>query len=146
MMLRAYSMFKDLDKKPCEILTNTGIELSDCEESPNKEQLLKLLQNYDILIIGVKEGLTEDMLKAINNKKIIATLSIGVDHIDNSFFQMKKTATFINTSKAEILDMNELIRHADENVTFSVGLDIDAENYKEMLNIKGNNVIVTPQK
>ena len=59
---------------------------------------------------------------------------------------MKKTATFINTSRAEILDMNELIRHADENVTFSVGLDIDAENYKEMLNIKGNNVIVTPQK
>ena len=85
-MLRAYSVFKDLDKKPCEILTNTGIELSDCEESPNKEQLLKLLQNYDILIIGVKERLTEDMLKAINNKKIIATLSIGVDHIDNSFF------------------------------------------------------------
>lgn len=43
-MLRAYSMFKDLDKKPCEILTNTGIELSDCEESPNKEQL-KYIKN-----------------------------------------------------------------------------------------------------
>ena len=42
-MLRAYSVFKDLDKKPGEILTNKGIELSDCEEIPNKEQLLKLL-------------------------------------------------------------------------------------------------------
>lgn len=282
-MLKAYSVFKDLDKKACEILTNTGIELelSTYEKRPNKEQLLKLLQNYDILIIGVKERLVEDMLKAINNKKIIATLSIGVDHIDNSFFEsnlikvincetsnvisvaehifslilslkkriieandiamnggtkkdlsirsndisnstigiigagkisrevikianvfnmkiycntlnpekhkdlleqgveflsldkllsnsdiitvniplnkenknliskdkirlMKKTATFINTSRAEIVDMNELIRYANENATFNVGLDIDAENYKEMLNTKRNNVIVTP--
>ena len=282
-MLRAYSVFKDLDKKACETLTNAGVELelSTSEERPNKEELLKLLNDYDILIIGVKERLTEDMLKAINNKKIIATLSIGVDHIDNSFFEsnlikvincqtsnvisvaehifslilslkkriieandiamkggtkkelsarsndisnstigiigagkisrevikianvfnmkiycntlnpekhkdlleqgveflsldellsnsdiitvniplteknrnliskdkirlMKKTATFINTSRAEIVDMNELIRYANENVTFNVGLDIDAENYKEILNTKRNNVIVTP--
>lgn len=282
-MLRAYSIFKDLDKKACEILTNAGIELelSTSEERPNKEELLKVLNDYDILIIGVKERLTEDMLKAISNKKIIATLSIGVDHIDNSFFEsnlikvincqtsnvisvaehifslilslkkriieandiarkggtqkdlstrsndisnstigiigagkisrevikiakafnmkiycntlnpekhkdlleqgveflsldellsnsdiitvniplnkenknliskdkiriMKKTTTFINTSRAEIVDMNELIRHANENATFNVGLDIDAENYKELLNTKRNNVIVTP--
>lgn len=57
---------------------------------------------------------------------------------------MKKTATFINTSRAEMVDINELIKYADENKTFNVGLDIDAENYKEMLNIKRNNVIVTP--
>lgn len=282
-MLKAYSVFKDLDKKACEILINTGIQLdlSNSEERPNKEELLKLLNDYDILIIGVREKLTEDMLKEINNKKIIATLSIGVDHIDNSFFEsnlikvincqtsnvisvaehifslilslkkriieaneisikggtkkdlsarsddisnssigiigagkisrevikiakvfnmkiycntlnpekhqdllkeeveftdlnnlltisdiitvniplneenknliskdkirlMKKTATFINTSRAEIVDMNELIRYADENPTFNVGLDIDAENYKEILNEKRNNVVVTP--
>lgn len=282
-MLKAYSVFKDLDSKACEILRNSGIqlELSTCEERPNKEELLKLLNDYDILIIGVREKLTEDMLREINEKKIIATLSIGVDHIDNSFFEsdlikvincqtsnvisvaehifalilglkkrmieandiamrggtkrdlsarsndisnstigmigagkisrevikmakvfnmkiycntlnpekhqdllkegveftdlnnlltisdiitvniplneenknliskdkiklMKKTATFINTSRAEIVDMNELIRHADENTTFNIGLDIDAENYKEILNVKRNNVIVTP--
>ena len=57
---------------------------------------------------------------------------------------MKKTATFINTSRAEIVDMNELIKYADENATFNVGLDIDAENYKDLLNVKRNNVIVTP--
>ena len=282
-MLRAYSVFKDLDKKACETLTNAGVELelSTSEERPNKEELLKLLNDYDILIIGVKERLTEDMLKAINNKKIIATLSIGVDHIDNSFFEsnlikvincqtsnvisvaehifslilslkkriieandiamkggtkkelsarsndisnstigiigagkisrevikianvfnmkiycntlnpekhkdllkqgveflsldkllsnsdiitvniplnkenknliskdkirlMKKTATFINTSRAEIVDMGELMKYADENETFNVGLDIDAEIYKKILNTKRNNVIVTP--
>ena len=40
--------------------------------------------------------------------------------------------------------MDELIKYADENKTFNVGLDIDAENYKELLEIKRNNVIVTP--
>lgn len=282
-MLKAYSVFKDFDKKACEILTNGGIqlELSACEERPSKEELLKLLQNYDILIIGVKEKMTKDMLCEVDKKKIIATLSIGVDHIDKSFFEsnltkiincqtsnvisvaehifslilslkkriieaneiamrggtkkdlstrsndisnstvgiigagkiarevikiakvfnmkiycntlnpekhkdllkqgveflsldellsssdiitvniplneenknliskdkirlMKDTATFINTSRAEIVDMNELIRYADENATFNIGLDIDAENYKEILKIKRNNVIVTP--
>ena len=282
-MLKAYSIFKDLDKNACEILRNNGIqlELSDCEERPNKEELIRLLNDYDILIIGVREKLTEDMLRVINNKKIIATLSIGIDHIDNSFFESdlikvincktsnvisvaehifalilglkkriveaneisikggtkrdlsersndisnssigiigagkisrevieiakvfnmriycntlnpekhqdllkegvefvdldkllnisdivtvniplneesknliskdksrkkKKTATFINTSRAEIVDMEELIKYADENDTFNVGLDIDAENYKEMLRTKRNNVIVTP--
>lgn len=282
-MLKAYSVFKDLDKKACEILINAGIqlELSKCDERPNKEELLRLLDDYDILIIGVREKLTEDMINAVNKKKIIATLSIGVDHIDKSFFEsnlikiincqtsnvisvaehifslilslkkriieaneiairggtkkdlsarsndisnstigiigagkisrevikiakvfnmkiycntlnpekhldllkegveftdlnnlltisdiitvniplneknknliskdkiklMKKTVTFINTSRAEIVDMNELIKYADENKTFNVGLDIDAENYKEILNVKRDNVIVTP--
>lgn len=282
-MLKAYSVFKDLDKRACGILENAGVqlELSTCEERPNKEELLKLLNDYDILILGVREKLTKDMLMGINAKKIIATLSIGVDHIDKSFFEsdlikiincqtsnvisvaehifalilslkkriieaneisikggtkkdlsarsndisnssigiigagkisrevikiakvfnmkiycntlnpekhqdlleqgieflnldtllsnsdiitinipmnkennnliskdkirlMKKSATFINTSRAEIVDMNELIKYADENATFNVGLDIDAENYKEILNIKRNNVIVTP--
>lgn len=44
-MLKAYSVFKDLDKKACEILTNAGIQLyiSNQEERPNKEELLRLL-------------------------------------------------------------------------------------------------------
>lgn len=37
-MLRAYSMFKDLDKKPCEILTNTGIELLIILMKQNKQK------------------------------------------------------------------------------------------------------------
>ncbi len=282
-MLKAYSVFKDLDKKAYEIITNAGIQLdvSTSEQRPNKEQLSKLLTDYDILIIGVREKLTKDMLIQVDKKKIIATLSIGVDHIDKSFFTsdlikiincqtsnvisvaehifalilslkkriiesneiamrggtkkelsarsndisnssigiigagkisrevikiakifnmkiycntlnpekhqdlleqdvkflslnellsssdiitvniplneenknliskdkirlMKKTATFINTSRAEIVDMSELIKYADENDTFNVGLDIDSENYKEILGVIKNNVIVTP--
>ena len=282
-MLTAYSIFKDLDQKACEIITNAGIqlELSQKEERPNKEELIELLKNYDILIIGVKEKFTQDMLKEVKRKKIIATLSIGLDHIDKSFFEseyikvincptanvisvaehifslilslkktiveandisikggtkkdlsrrsqdisgstigiigagkiakevmkiakvfnmkivcytlhpekhqdlleqdiqfldldellsiadiitvniplnetsqnlisndkiqlMKKSATFINTSRVEIVDIDALMKYADENETFNVGLDIDVENYKEILSVKRNNVIITP--
>lgn len=282
-MLKVYSIFKDLDKQACEMLVKSGLqlELSNTEQRPDKKGLLNLLSNYDILIIGVREKLTEDMLNKINSRKIIATLSIGTDHIDKSFFKsdfvkiiscetsnvisvaehifalllslkkkvieaneiaikggtkkqlsmrsndisnhsigiigagkiskevikiskifnmniycntlnpkrhqdlleqgvefldldtllsrcdiitvnvplneetknliskekirlMKKSATFINTSRAEIVDITELIKYADENETFNVGLDIDSENYSEILNIKRNNVIVTP--
>lgn len=282
-MLRAYSIFKDMDKKACETLRKAGIQLdlAPTKERPNKDELSRLLKKYDILIIGVKEKLTKDMIIGLDKKKIIATVSIGVDHIDKSFFEsdlftiincqksnvlsvaehifalilglkkriieandiaikggtkadlslrsndisnstigiigagkisrevikiakvfnmkiycntlnpqkhqdlfekgveflnldtllsnsdiivvnipmneennnliskdrirkMKKTATFINTSRAELVDVNELIKYADENESFNVGLDIDTQSYKELLNIKRKNVIVTP--
>ena len=45
---------------------------------------------------------------------------------------MKPTATFINTSRAEIVDTEALIEYADKCPTFYVGLDIDVDNYKEL--------------
>ena len=282
-MLKAYSIIKNLDKKACEIIKNNGIQLdiSNSDKRPDKEGLIKLLGKYDILIIGIEDKFTKDMLPITKKKKIIATLSIGLDHIDRAFLEndnikiincqtsnvisvaehifalilglkkriieannislkgenrrnlsmrsnditgstlgiigagkisreviriskafnmdticntlnpekhqdlikqgikfvsldevlsnadiitiniplneenknliskekirlMKKTATFINTSRGELLDMTELIKYADENKTFNVGLDIDAEKYKNILNKKSNNVIVTP--
>ena len=282
-MLKAYSIVKDLDKKACDIIRNNGVQLdiSNSDKRPDKDGLIKLLNEYDILIIGIEDKFTKEMLPITTNKKIIATLSIGLDHIDRTFLEndnikiincqtsnvisvaehifalilglkkriieandislrgenrrnlsmrsnditgstlgligagkisreviriskvfnmkiicntlnpekhkdlmeqgikfisldevlsnadiitiniplteenknliskekirlMKKTATFINTSRGELVDMTELIKYADENKTFNVGLDIDAENYKDILNIKRNNVIVTP--
>ena len=282
-MLKAYSIIKDLNKKACEIIRNNGIQLdiSNSDKRPDKNRLIKLLNEYDILIVGIEDKFTKDMLLKTTKKKVIATLSIGLDHIDRAFLEndnikiincqnsnvvsvaehifalilalkkriieannislrgenrrnlsmrsnditgstlgiigagkisheviriskvfnmkiicntlnpekhqdlmkqgvkfvsldevlsnadiitinipltkenknliskdkiklMKKTATFINTSRGELVDMTELMKYADENKTFNVGLDIDAENYKDILNIKRNNVIVTP--
>lgn len=74
----------------------------------------------------------------LSNSEII-TVNITLNEENNNLISkdkirlMKKTATFINTSRAEIVDMNELMKYADENKTFNVGLDIDAENYYEDL-------------
>ena len=282
-MLKAYSVFNDLNEEACAIIKSTGVQLdiADTNIRPNKEELIDLLNKYDILIIGVKEKITEDMFKQLNGKKIIATLSIGLDHIDEALLKndfvkvincpnsnvisvaehilglifalkkniieannisivggnktnlsrrsndingstlgligagkisrefiriakafnmkiycntlhpqnhkdlidenvefvdlnnllaksdiitiniplnsktknliskekiklMKKTATFINTSRDEIVDINELIKYADNNPTFNVGLDIDTEKYSNIFNKKRNNVIITP--
>ena len=282
-MLKAYSVISDLNKDACEMIKTAGVQLdiSNSNERPDKKKLTELFYKYDILIIGTKEKLTKDMLSGINSKKIIATLSVGLDHIDEQFFNtdlvkiincptsnvmsvaehifglilglnkriieandisinggsrnqlsmrphdisnttigiigagkisrevikiakafnmkilcntlnpemckdlleqgiiflsldevlansdiitvniplneentnliskdkihlMKKTATFINTARDKIVDMQALLEYADENSTFKVGLDIDTEDYKELLNKKRNNVIVTP--
>lgn len=109
-MLKAYSVFKDLDKKACEILVSAGIklELSTCDERPNEEELLRLLEEYDILIIGVREKLTEGMINAVNKKKIIATLSIGIDHIDKSFFE-SELIKIINCQTSNVISVAEHI-------------------------------------
>lgn len=57
---------------------------------------------------------------------------------------MKPTATFINTSRAEVADTRALIEYADLHDTFYVGLDIDTDEYKELLSEYRDNVIVTP--
>ena len=282
-MLKAYCIFNDFNKKAYEILKNVGVDLEISKKCnrPDKTELIELLKKFDILIIGAKEKITKDMLNGIKEKRIIATLSVGLDHIEEELFNstrikiincpksnvisvaehifslilalnkriieandisytigdklglsqkseeisnktlgvigagniskevikianafnmkiccntlhpekhvdlkkynvefldlnellstsdiitvniplnkqnrnliskekislMKKTATFINTSRAEIVDVDELIKYANENQTFKVGLDIDVDKYKKVLNQKMNNVIITP--
>ena len=90
-------------------------------------ELDRLLTEADIISVNIP--LTE------KNKNLISKDKIKL---------MKKTATFINTSRAEIVDIEELINYADENESFNVGLDIDIEQYKDILSKKRNNVVVTP--
>lgn len=49
---------------------------------PNTEEIIHLLETYDILIIGVKTKVAKEIVEKIKSSKIIATLSIGLDHID----------------------------------------------------------------
>jgi len=103
-------------------------------------------KHQDLLRYGV-EFLDLDSLLTISD---IITVNIPLNESNKNLISkdkiklMKKTATFINTSRSEIVDMNELIKYADENNTFNVGLDIDAEDYKEILNKRRNNIIITP--
>jgi len=283
-MSKAYCVLKSLNKEAIDIITDNDIELTinHTGSIPSKEQLINLLKEYDILIIGIRTKLEADMLKHIDRPKIIGTLSIGLDHIDKAFLDsplvnivniklantvsvaehifslilalnkrvfesnylaleanasratiherpddisnktlgligagnitrevikiakvfnmkmicytknpnkhtdllnegikfvqlegllkesdiinvcipltdetrnlisekniklIKPTATFINASRAEIVDINALIKYADLHDTFYVGLDIDLDNYKELFSKYRSNVIVTP--
>lgn len=283
-MKKAFSVIQDFNKGAIDILKNNNVQLTinDSDNIPNTEQLITLFQEYDILIIGIKTVVTKDILKHISSPKIIATLSIGLDHIDKEVREsdlihviniknantisvaehifslilglnkrvyesnnlvlkqkghkknlherpedisnkklgligagnitkeiikiakvfnmqiscytrnpnnhkdllnygvvfksldevlkesdiinvsiplteetkyliskdkielMKPTATFINTSRVDIVDTKGLIEKADRYNTFYVGLDIDLDEHKELLSQYRDNVIITP--
>lgn len=283
-MKKAYCVLDSFNKEAIEIIKQGGIELTinPSSDKPNGDALISLLKDYDILIIGVSSKLTYDMIQYVKTPKIIATVSVGLDHIDKVFFEsplitivniktanaisvaehifslilalnkrivesnqlvlekrghkmnihercddisnktlgligcgtiaqevikianafsmkikcytknpdhhsdmlskgvsfvsldevlkdsdiitvniplndetrrliskekikmMKPTATFINTSRREVVDTNALIEYADLHDTFYVGLDIDIDEYKDLLSVYRNNVIITP--
>lgn len=106
-------------------------------KNPNKyEETLKNQVEFITLeevlkesdIINVSIPLTKE------TKNLIAKEKINL---------IKPTATFINTSRAEIVDTEALIEYADKYSTFYVGLDIDVDNYKELFSKHRANVIVT---
>lgn len=282
--MKAYCVFENFSEEARKIITDNNIELTinSSKDRPNGKELIQLLEEYDILIMGVFSKLTANMIEYVKTPKIIATLSVGLDHIDDVFFEsplvevvniklantvsvaehifslilalnkrlyesnhlvlqkqghrnnlnerpsdianktlgligagnitqevikiaqifnmkikcytknpskyeeilkdkvefgtleevlkesdiinvsiplnketknliskekidlMKPTATFINTSRAEIVDTEALIEYAEKYDTFYVGLDIDLDNYKELFAKYRSNVIVTP--
>lgn len=283
-MIKAYCVFDGFNDEAKKIIENEGIELTinNSKNRPNGQELIDILKEYDILIMGIFSKLTADMIQYVKTPKIIATLSVGLDHIDNVFFEsplikvvniktanaisvaehifslilslnkrvfesnylvlegnghrnnvherpddisqkilgligcgnitkevikianvfnmrikcytknpdnhkdmlekgvefvsldevlkqsdiinvsiplndetrnliskekinlIKKTATFINTSRTEIVDTKALIEYADLYDTFYVGLDIDLDEYTQLLSKYRKNVIVTP--
>ena len=282
--MKAYCVFENFSEEARKIITDNNIELTinSSKDRPNGKELIQLLEEYDILIMGVFSKLTANRIEYVKTPKIIATLSVGLDHIDDVFFEsplvevvniklantvsvaehifslilalnkrlyesnhlvlqkqghrnnlnerpddisnktlgligagnitqevikiaqifnmkikcytknpskyeeilndkvefgtleevlkesdiinvsiplnketknliskekidlMKPTATFINTSRAEIVDTEALIEYAEKYDTFYVGLDIDLDNDKELFAKYRSNVIVTP--
>lgn len=282
-MRKAYSVIADFSGEAIRILRENDIELTirDSNIIPDTKELIDLLQKYDIIILGVKTIVRKDILEYISSPKVIASLSIGLDHIDKEIIDsdlitvlnikdantvsvaehifslifalnkriiasndlvlkqmgyrknlqeipedisgkklgligagnitkevikiskvfhmelfcftrnpsrhsdllemgvifksldeilkecdiinvsipltdatlhliskekidlMKPTATFINTSRADIVDIHALVEKADNFNTFSVGLDIDLDGYEELFSKFRNNVIVT---
>ena len=87
MTLKAYSVLNDYSKEACTLLETVGIDvaLASTTERPSENELIELVQKYDILIIGAKEKMTPQVFQACTQTKIVGTLSVGIDHICNEF-------------------------------------------------------------
>ena len=77
-------------------------------ERPNKEELLGLVKDFDILIIGVKEKMDYDVFKACDKLKYLCTLSIGTDHINNAFFETENIKVVACTD-ANVMTVAEFV-------------------------------------
>ncbi len=82
--MKAYSIFDDFTEEAARILTEAGVDLTIHPlgvPRPDHDRMKKLLEDYDCVIIGTGQKITEDMFDHITSPRIIATASIGVDHI-----------------------------------------------------------------
>jgi len=107
--MRAYSIFDDFTHEAREILNCAGVELTVHPigvSRPDHDQMKMILEEYDCVIIGTSQKITEDMFEHIDNPRIIATASVGLDHISVPE-EKKSLITIINTPKANALSVAE---------------------------------------
>lgn len=82
--MKAYSIFDDFTEEAKRILTEAGVEVTIHPMGvprPNAAEMKRILEEYDCVIIGTSQKITEEMFDNISAPRIIATASVGLDHI-----------------------------------------------------------------
>lgn len=103
-------------------------------------------KHKDLLESGIVFKSLEEVLKESDIINVSIPLTDETKHLisKEKIELIKPTATFINTSRVNVVDMNALLEKAEQNPSFYIGLDIDTEEYEELLSKFRRNVIVTP--
>lgn len=108
-IMKIYSIFDDFDEESISILENAGIALTVHPlgvPRPDDFRMEKILNEYDGIIIGTSQKIRYEMFKDITSHKIIATASVGVDHIQIPE-DKKSLVTVYNTPKANAQSVAE---------------------------------------
>ena len=82
--MNCYTIFDDFDLRATQIIRDAGIMLDIHPQGvprPDASQMKRILEQYDAVIIGTTQKITEDMFDGITAPRIIATASVGLDHI-----------------------------------------------------------------
>lgn len=104
-----YSIFDDFDKVAVKIIEDAGGELTVHPlgvPRPDTVQMKKILEEYDCVIIGTSQKISEDMFESITTPRIIATASVGLDHIKIPT-EKQSLVTMLNTPKANAQSVAE---------------------------------------
>lgn len=107
--MKAYTIFDDFPDDAIRELLVNGVEITIHPEGkprPNDFEMTRLLEDYECLIIGTSQKIKDYMLNNINGKRIIATASVGIDHIHIPA-EKKAIVKIINTPKAVIKSVTE---------------------------------------
>lgn len=88
-MKKLYIVYNDFPKHCLEKLkTKYNLTIRETKDIPTEEEYLEIMPNHDAAIIGISRKMTDCILSSIGDKDFtIATLSIGLDHIEKSFFK-----------------------------------------------------------
>ena len=107
--MRIYSIFDDYDDLSIRTINMAGGHLTVHPHGlprPDDLQMMAILEEYDCVIIGTSQRITEDMFKKITTPKVIATASVGIDHITVPIGK-RELVTIINTPKANAQSVAE---------------------------------------
>ena len=109
-MKKAYCVYGKLQEEARNLIISSGIDLTEnpSKDRPDEEGIIDLLKEYDILIVGVIPKLTARIADTIKTPKIIASSSIGLDHIDKAFFE-NPLVTVLNLKLANVVSVAEHI-------------------------------------
>ena len=133
-MVKAYCI-SSLNDEAKQILEKEGIELTINKKLLSKKELISVLEEYDILIINIYLKLTSDMVKYIKKPIIIATLSVGLDHIDESFFK-SSLVTIVNVKTGNSISVAEhifgLILSLNKRIVEGNRLVLEKENRSKL--------------
>lgn len=107
--MKVYSIFDDFTDDAQIVLCNSGADVTIHPSGvprPDHDQMKKILETYDCVIIGTSQKITEDMFDNIALPRIIATASVGIDHIKVPE-EKKELVTILNTPKANAQSVAE---------------------------------------
>ncbi len=107
--MKVYSIFDDFTREALDILTAAGADVTVHPlgvPRPDAARMKEILREYDCVIIGTTQKITEDMFDGIESPRIIATASVGLDHIRIPE-EKRGLVTVINTPKANAQSVAE---------------------------------------
>ncbi len=107
--MRIYSIFDDFPLDAVDLLRSVGADLTIHPQGvprPDHDQMKTILEHYDCVIIGTSQKITEDMFDNISEPRIIASASVGLDHIRVPE-EKKPLVMILNTPKANAQSVAE---------------------------------------
>lgn len=107
--MKLYCIFDDYPKEACKHLNEVGIDINVHPfglPRPDRSQMKTIIEQYDGVIIGTSQKISKDMFENVSGPRIIATASVGTDHIEIPE-EKKKMITVINTPKANAKSVAE---------------------------------------
>lgn len=132
--MKVYTIFDDFTAEAVRVLEDAGAQITVHPfgvPRPDHDQMKEILERYDAVIIGTSQKITEDMFENISEPRIIATASVGLDHIKIPDSK-KEFCTVFNTPNANTQSVAEYNigamlmtrkRLMEGNQLYSQGLD-----------------------
>ncbi|MFH1327957.1 MAG: hydroxyacid dehydrogenase [Candidatus Bathyarchaeota archaeon] len=114
-----------IHEKGIDQLKNAGLEV-DVKLDLTPEELKKVVQDYDAVIVRSKTKITRDIIEAMPNTKVVARAGVGLDNLDvktatEKGIKVLNSPEAVSQSTAEltlglILSLARLLPKADQSV------------------------------